>query len=291
MESARVARPLPQLTLLRSLRSLSRSLPRYFTDSQRQNHYCQACYGGLRDNARIELPDGTTCSKRSLQKLKNDAIPEEGWVQCDTCERWIHQVCALFNGRKNKNAVAYNCPSCHIEERKAKGNLKPSIKVKQGAELPKCTLSDFLEDGVQKHLEREYEILAKDKGVDLNKIEKVENLAIRVVSNIDKKQVVRDAMFARYKNMGYPSEFLSRSKCIMLFQKIDGADVLLFGMYVASAQRDMELLSDVKGAGGRGRLLRKGQQQQRPLLSAPGRPPASAAKGQQRRRQRPRSLR
>ena len=204
----------------------------YWTDAQRQNHYCQTCHNGLKEGSRIDLPDGTQCTKRSLQKLRNDAIPEEGWVECDKCERWIHQVCALFNGRKNKNAVAYNCPSCHIEDRKQKKQLQPSAEVKQAADLAKCTLSRFLENGVQKHLEREYESMAAEQKVDVDKIEKVLPYTIRVVSNTEKKQMVRDGFYDRYKSQDYPSEFLARSKCILLFQKIEGADVLLFGMYV-----------------------------------------------------------
>lgn len=39
-------------------------------------------------------------------------------------------------------------------------------------------------------------------------------------------------MVARYSKKGYPSEFPVTTKCIVLFQKIHGIDVLLFGMYV-----------------------------------------------------------
>lgn len=39
-------------------------------------------------------------------------------------------------------------------------------------------------------------------------------------------------MLSRYSKNGFPSEFPVRSKCIALFQKLQGVDVLLFGMYV-----------------------------------------------------------
>lgn len=39
-------------------------------------------------------------------------------------------------------------------------------------------------------------------------------------------------MLARYSMKGYPTDFQVTTKCIVLFQKIHGVDVLLFGMYV-----------------------------------------------------------
>jgi E1A/CREB-binding protein len=39
-------------------------------------------------------------------------------------------------------------------------------------------------------------------------------------------------MYERYRDQGCASEFPVRTKCIALFQTIDGVDVLLFAMYV-----------------------------------------------------------
>ena len=47
-------------------------------------------------------------------------------------------------------------------------------------------------------------------------------------------------MWARYSAKGYPTEYKVTTKCIVLFQKIHGVDVLLFGMYVYEYGADCE---------------------------------------------------
>ena len=59
---------------------------------------------------------GRPSPDRDLTKKKNDEMHEESWVECSICERWVHQICALFNGRKNKvSETVYHCPFCILE--------------------------------------------------------------------------------------------------------------------------------------------------------------------------------
>jgi E1A/CREB-binding protein len=57
-------------------------------------------------------------------------------------------------------------------------------------------------------------------------------LTIRQVTSTDRKHEVRELMKARYAHKDYPDEFPFRCKCIVVFQNIDGVDVVLFALYV-----------------------------------------------------------
>jgi len=49
---------------------------------------------------------------------------------------------------------------------------------------------------------------------------------------MDRKLEVRERMQKRYAHKNYPEEFPFRCKCIVVFQQIDGVDVVLFALYV-----------------------------------------------------------
>eukprot|EP00984_Skeletonema_dohrnii_P021021 scaffold10395_cov134-Skeletonema_dohrnii-CCMP3373.AAC.5 len=201
----------------------------YFTDRMKQNQWCEACHAEQKDDEPLLLDNGKETKKAHLQQMKNDKSPEEKWVQCDKCQDWVHQVCALFNGTQNYKSASFTCPKCYI---KFEANPTPSTAPKGAAELLQCKLSESIEKGIAQTLSKEYEKIAEDRDCTIAQVEKSENLYVRVVSNLDKKQKVREGMRARYSKKNYPSEFPVKSKCILLFQKIHGVDVLLFSMYV-----------------------------------------------------------
>lgn len=167
-------------------------------------------------------------------KLKNDSTPEESWVQCDECHDWNHQICALFNATDSSKSCSYTCPKCYIKKQATsndKGTQEVSV-VKDASDLPQCNLSKSIEDGLSKTLSNAYKKVADERDCKVSQVEQAKGLCVRVVSNIEKTHKVRDEMLARYSKKEYPSEFKFTSKCIVLFQKIHGVDVLLFGMYV-----------------------------------------------------------
>ncbi len=54
-------------------------------------------------------------AQSDLEKKRNDEETEEGWVQCDHCERWVHQICGLFNKGRNDEDMPYICPMCLLD--------------------------------------------------------------------------------------------------------------------------------------------------------------------------------
>ena len=57
-------------------------------------------------------------------------------------------------------------------------------------------------------------------------------ITIRQVTSTDRKLEVRELMKKRYQHKNYPSEFPFRCKCLIVFQELDGVDVILFALYV-----------------------------------------------------------
>ncbi|KAI9895153.1 hypothetical protein PsorP6_019087 [Peronosclerospora sorghi] len=197
---------------------------------------------------RLKHNEGRQYNKNELSRKKNDDVHEEPWVQCDKCERWVHQICDLFNGNIDSEKIhsgtihsittspgsEFLCPECLLDHRKKEPK---KYKVGQHAfsakDLQSTKLSDFLERRIAKSFQPEREDEAKWTQRDVKDRDTAEVLTVRLVSNIEKQLVVRDKMFQRYKGSHkYTSEHRFKSKCIYMFQELDGVSVLLFGMYV-----------------------------------------------------------
>jgi E1A/CREB-binding protein len=212
----------------------------YYVGGNNQYHWCHLCFQELKDNRPLELGD-ITIRKEALTKKKNDEVHEESWVQCDRCERWIHQICALFNTRQNKDQRSeYACPRCTIAERKKKGESEGTSSTPMAEDLQRTKLSEHLENHVRvkmnEHLDEEAKKKSLKDGIPLEDAVKLVEMGgaitIRLVTSMDKKLEVRERMKKRYAFKNYPDEFSYRCKCIVVFQNLDGVDVVLFGLYV-----------------------------------------------------------
>lgn len=200
----------------------------------RKDAWCNTCYNAI--NGSIEV-EGNKYSKNQLAKKKNDDDLEEPWVQCDYCNDWYHQICVLFNGRRNEGGEApFTCPSCILSQLEKKERTpttqRPSSQLPASV-LPQTRLSYFLEERLRKVMGSERDERARVANVPLDETPAAEGLTIRVVSSVEKKlETKMHFMKAFGEERGYPSEFPYRSKVLLLFQKIEGVDVCLLGIYV-----------------------------------------------------------
>ncbi|KAH9307664.1 hypothetical protein KI387_035575, partial [Taxus chinensis] len=194
--------------------------------------FCIACYSESRgDMVKI---DGNAYSKSKLEKKKNIDEIEESWVCCDFCEKWQHQVCALFNGKRNENEQAeYTCPECYTcQIKKSLRKPLPQSAVLGAKDLPRTCLSDHIEHRLFRRLKEERQERAKALDKNSEEVPGAEALVVRVVSSVDKILEVKQRFLDMFRHENYPSEFPYKSKVLLLFQKIEGVEVCLFGMYV-----------------------------------------------------------
>ena len=181
----------------------------YYTDQDRQNHWCDRCYSGLKEHETIQLDDGREVKKSLLVRMKNDLTPEEQWVQCDTCHEWCHQICALFNGNRNQSSSTFSCPKCVVAKSKKERNEKiDSSLFKDASALPECKLSRAIESGLFETLSEEYAKIANQRRCDLSQVEKADGLCVRVVLSLEKKHKVREevsSIFCVCHSLAFPT--------------------------------------------------------------------------------------
>ncbi|CAL9239710.1 unnamed protein product [Arabidopsis halleri] len=171
---------------------------------------------------------------KMLRRNNVDNANTEEWVQCESCEKWQHQICGLYNKHKDQdNTADYFCPECLLEELKSSNNMRLDDNTDSGAkDLPETILSYFLEQRLFKRLKEERYQTAKATGKSINDVSEPEGLTLRVVFSADKTLTVNKQFANLLHRENFPSEFPYRSKVILLFQKVDGVDICIFALFV-----------------------------------------------------------
>lgn len=199
----------------------------------RRDAWCNPCFNGIQGFVDVE---GQRFPKQALIKKKNDDDLEEPWVQCDYCEDWYHQICVLFNGRRNEGGEApFTCPNCILSqlEKDERQVTKERPSSQQPANsLPKTKMSNFLEERLATVLANEREARSKQLGVPIDNVPTAEGLTIRVVSQTMKQMDTRSHYYSHFKGEGIPMHFAYRSRVILLFQNLEAVDVCLMAIYV-----------------------------------------------------------
>ncbi|CAA0815880.1 Histone acetyltransferase HAC1 [Striga hermonthica] len=220
---------------------IKRNAPYYTVGAGETRHcFCIPCYNDSRGDTIVV--DGSTIPKSKVERKKNDEETEEWWVQCDKCEAWQHQICALFNGRRNDGGQAeYTCPNCYVEEVERGERMPlPHSAVLGAKDLPRTNLSDHLEQRLFAKLKQERQDRARLQGKNIEEVPGAEALVVRVVSSVDKKLDVKPRFLEIFREENYPTEFQYKSKVVLLFQRIEGVEVCLFGMYVQEFGTDCQ---------------------------------------------------
>lgn len=105
----------------------------YYMTPDRSHHWCGKCYTSLpkllslktypalNQSSAPEDPQSQELQvpKSSLVKAKFLDELTEPWVQCDKCNGWVHQICALFNAcedSEDDEEIPFTCPVCRVNE-------------------------------------------------------------------------------------------------------------------------------------------------------------------------------
>jgi hypothetical protein len=91
---------------------------------------------------------------------------------CDKCDRWQHQICALYNVKRDELGEAeYTCPKCYVLEIERGLRMPlPQSAVLGAKDLPRTVLSDHIEGRLFKRLREERQERATRDGKSFDEV-------------------------------------------------------------------------------------------------------------------------
>lgn len=94
------------------------------------------------------------------------------WVQCNICESWQHQICALFNDKRDlEEKATYICPICYLKDIEDEKCMSlPKDAFKGASDLPRTMLSNHIEQRLFSCLEQERKERANAAGKNFDEV-------------------------------------------------------------------------------------------------------------------------
>ncbi|OQR91938.1 histone acetyltransferase [Achlya hypogyna] len=203
-----------------------------------------------------QYPRGTNGATRSLWPTAAEMAPwlskkkcevdVEPWVRCSECDRWMHQVCVLFNGVEDAYAAHHHfvCPLCLVAGKEPP--LEPSLDC---TSLPESEMSRYLQQCMRDAIpdvEARESLFIRASTFPQHKFFLPASVVDAFASNAE---ALRSACpDAAHEARELPARVSFTTKSIFLFQKQQGVDVCLFAMYVQEYSDDCELQENRRSA-------------------------------------------
>lgn len=246
----------------------------YFITKDGTRVWCQKCKTRLardRTNNSDQTADDTDAFLESLVKKKCE-VGVEPWVKCDECDRWLHQVCGLYNpvvGAYQSHEVSdqeagsvqasagYVCPLCRCRRKRSTPppespmrkilHLDPDENAQNSSclNIPSCELSIFIQDFLRRGLEK------------IGEHEAAQTLHVRALSFPGERMTVPEGVVNAFdensqalsqtlpdvdtSRQRIPAHISYLSRGLYLFQKHEGMEVCLFTIYAQEFGDDCEL--------------------------------------------------
>ncbi|KAH9258132.1 hypothetical protein BASA81_003695 [Batrachochytrium salamandrivorans] len=220
-----------------------------YVNTSAEHRVCRNCFKDQPGSfLRFAVTNGTSTveekfSKSLFKEQKNNQQVREEWVICFYCRRKSHAICAMAKTSMFSSKREHLCAMCllrYLEEKTFQQTdfnafpvyinldtpVNPPGTGRTAKELPTSPLSRFVEQRLRERIAQEPSSTSgSNPGL----------LSVRVVLNKKEDLFTREGMLDLYGNeqvYGYPKSFPTKQKCLLLFEEIDGFDVLLFVMYV-----------------------------------------------------------